>query len=125
LGNALEPQERAHVYLEDSFPCLCAGAGAGFIVGLIAFKACARWPPLLSIATVVIPSLLCAGIVAPMGWIAGDNGIHRQPREGMMKGAVTGAVIGLVLGVLQWLVDRWRRRAELSAIADGGRDAGS
>ena len=24
-----EPQERAHVYLDDSFPCLFAGAAAG------------------------------------------------------------------------------------------------
>jgi hypothetical protein len=114
-----EPQERAHVYLDDSFPCLCAGAAAGFLVGLIVFTACARWPALLSIATVVIATLLGAGIIAPIGWIAGDSGIDRQPRQGMMNGAVTGAAIGLILGVLQWRVDRWRRPAEPSAAERG------
>jgi hypothetical protein len=116
-----EPQERAHVYLEDSFPAAFVGAAAGCLIGVIVFAACARWPGLLSAASLVVAIFLGAGIMAPMGWIAGDSGSQRLPREGMRNGAMAGAGIGLVAGVLQCLADWRMRRAGQDAAPDRSR----
>jgi hypothetical protein len=109
-----EPQERAHVYLDDGFPCLLVGAAAGCLIGVIVFVACVRWPGLLSAASLVVAILLGVGIMAPMGWIAGDIGNQRLPREDMRSGAMAGAGIGLVVGVFQCLAD-WRMRPRQDA----------
>jgi hypothetical protein len=116
-----EPQERAHVYLDDSMPLVLLGAVAGALVGCGVSAACARWPGLVRIATVAFAALLGAAITAPLGWILGDMGAERLPREGMAAGAGIGGVMGLALGVAQMLLDRWRPSAAPGAAPDRGR----
>lgn len=107
-----EPEERAHVYLNDSSPCLLAGAAAGSLVGLLVLQACTRWSRLLPVITVVASVLMGVGIMAPIGWIAGDSRLKREPQAGMIIGAMIGAAVGLVVGSLQAFADHRGRRAE-------------
>ena len=117
-----EPNERAHVYLDDSLPLLAGGAVLGCLAGLCIFAACRRWPWVRSGLTVLVMTVLGAGIAAPFGWIAGDMGRERMPREGMAVGAAIGAAGGLVSGAVQLLIDLLRRRSERGVAADRPRD---
>jgi len=63
-------------------------------------------------------TVLGAGIVALLGWIAGDMGRARMPREGMAVGATIGAAGGLVSGAIQLLMDLRGRRAEPGVAED-------
>src|SRR5205823_4646802 len=49
-----EPNERAHVYLDDSLPLLAGGAVLGCLAGLCIFAACRRWPWVRSGLTVLV-----------------------------------------------------------------------
>ena len=71
-----EPNERAHVYLDDSLPLVDGGAAVGCLVGQCIFVACMRWPWVVPCLTLLVMTVLGAGIVAPFGWIAGDLGSH-------------------------------------------------
>jgi len=113
-----EPNERAHVYLEDSLPLLVGGLVFGCLGGVCIFAASARWPWLLLGLTMLVMTLLGAAIAAPLGWIAGDTGMERTPREGMAVGAAIGAAGGLVCGGVQLLIDWLRRRADPGVAAD-------
>jgi hypothetical protein len=113
-----EPGERAHVYIEDSLPLLVSGTVVGCFVGVCISAACRRWPRVAPGLTVLVMTVLGAGIVAPLGWIAGDLGSPRMPRVGMAVGAALGAVGGLVSGGVQLLIDRLRRRAKPDDAAD-------
>jgi hypothetical protein len=107
-----EPNERAHVYIDDSLPLLANGAVLGCLVGVCIFAACRRWPWVLPGLTVLVMTVMGAAIMAPFGWIAGDMVRARMPREGMAIGAAIGAAGGLLSGGVQLLIDRLRRRAD-------------
>ena len=85
-----EPQERAHVHLDDSLPLVLLGAVTGSLAGSGVPAICARWPRFVQVAGVVSVTLLCTAITAPLGWIIGDMGKERLPHEGMTVGAVIG-----------------------------------
>jgi hypothetical protein len=102
-----DPSERAHVYIGDSLPFAIGGIVLGTLVGCGVSAACTRWPRLLWPLGVVSVTLLGAAMTAPIGWILGDSGAERFPREGMTIGAAVGAALGLVLGAVQMLLD-WR-----------------
>src|SRR6476660_2699534 len=76
-----EPQERAHVYLDDSLPLLTSGVILGCLAGVCISALCNRWPRVLPGLTVLVMTVMGAAIVAPFGWIAGDTGRERMPRE--------------------------------------------
>lgn len=105
-----EPQERAHVYLDDSLPPAMAGAAAGLMFGGAVSAVCRRWPGLNSAVGVLIAALLCASVAAPMGWIVGDSQQERAPCAGMLWGACCGAGVGIGLALVQWFAD-YRRVA--------------
>jgi len=117
-----EPNERAHVYLDDSLPLLVSGAVLGCLVGACIFAACSRWPWVLPGLIVLVMTVMGAAIVAPFGWIAGDMGRARMPREGMAVGAAIGAAGGLVCGGVQLLIDWLRHRTDPDVAGDRPRD---
>jgi hypothetical protein len=94
-----EPQERAHVYLEDSLPLCIQGTLAGCVVGL-AVMGTYKWinyvRPMIEI---VATAVLCASICAPFGWIIGDRQTERVPHDGMVIAASCGFFFGLLVGV--------------------------
>jgi hypothetical protein len=100
-----EPEERAHVYIDDSLPFVVSGATAGALAGYGVLAACARWPKLVQIATVASAALLGAVMTAPLGWIVGDLGAERLAREGMAVGAGAGGLLGFALGMIQMRQD--------------------
>lgn len=101
-----EPSERARVSIDDSMPLAVMGAAAGCLVGCFLGAVCTRWPKLVGAAGVVSATLVGAAFMAPIGWIAGDTGTDRLPREGMAGGAVIGAAAGFVVGLVQLFADR-------------------
>lgn len=113
-----EVQERAHVYLDDSVPCLIRGGVAGCLFGFLVCAICARWPRLLPAAAVLAATLLRIGIMAPLGWFAGDMAAYRQTREGMAIGAAASAGIGFLIGVAQVLLDLRGRRTAAGPVSD-------
>ena len=64
-------------------PLVVSGAFLGCLVGGCIFAACRLWPWVLPSLTVLVMTVSGAGIVAPLGWIAGDSGSTRMPRVGM------------------------------------------
>jgi hypothetical protein len=69
-----------------------------------------RWPRILPFIRLMSIIMLVAAAMAPLGWIAGDKGTNRHPREGMVVGAILGGAAGLLLGVAQVIGARWGRR---------------
>jgi hypothetical protein len=111
-----DPEERTQVYLGNSVPCMLVGAGVGLMIGWLVSGACMRWPRVYRPLTLSVAVLLCAGIMAPIGWIVwvlADYPLRRrEPLEGMIYGAITGSALGLVFGGLQLLMDHKGRRGD-------------
>ena len=113
-----EPNERAHVHLEDSVPFLLGGAVAGCLAGVYVFTACTRWPRAQPLMNILVMTVLGAAISAPIGWMIGDQGMERLARKGMAVGAAIGMGGGLSFGILQSLTDRRRRLNEQDVTSD-------
>jgi hypothetical protein len=97
-----------YVYIGDSLPPALAGAYVGLMVGWTIAEVCRKWSWLRPAVEVLTATLLCGSMAAPLGWIAGDIPHQRDPRSGMLWGAVCGAVVGLGVGLVQLVVGRLR-----------------
>jgi hypothetical protein len=104
-----DPNERVHVYLDDSALPVVVGVFLGLLIGWIVSAVIRSRPLLARCAAVLAATLLCAAMGGPIGWIVGDGLQKRSPTEGMNWGAVVGALVGLILGVVHWF--RYRRRS--------------
>src|SRR5258708_6004102 len=78
------PDERSHVYIDDSMPFFIGGCIGGVLVGCVVSAACARWAALNPALGMVSTVLLGAAMTAPLGWIVGDEATGRFPVTGML-----------------------------------------
>jgi hypothetical protein len=96
---------RACVEIEDSFPLFFGCLVTGVVTGC-GFAVIYEWSPgRRRLLTVLALVLLGTCVVAPLGWIVGEQQIERYPRLGMVLGSVCGALIGLLIGLLQLRMD--------------------
>jgi drug/metabolite transporter (DMT)-like permease len=93
-----DPEERAHVPIDDSLPLAGGGAFLGGLVGWGVKWAYETRPRVRAAIEVTAVTVLCGSIAAPAGWIVGESLADRIPGAGMGWGALFGLAAGLLLG---------------------------
>jgi peptidoglycan/LPS O-acetylase OafA/YrhL len=96
-----DPEERVHVYLDNSLPLFFCGLIVGCMIGVLMMTGYEDRPRARRTIEVAAFALLCAAVAAPSGWIVGELRFPRMSEKGMGVAAAGGFAFGLLIGAIR------------------------